>query len=495
MKRRTGSILSLALILALSALLSACSAGQGQSTLTGNDIVQKMREALRNNKSVQGSVELAAKLNKEGLKALVGNLMPKMPEKMVGKDPLSMLPDLASVTLKVWRDTPEKARVEVDSATLPGVKGATLVYDGQKIYAYDPIRNKVYIATPRSKDEMQDKFGGMMGDWANLTPEERGDRFVSAADIKMAGTEQVDGKSAYKLDVTARPDALDKLGVPTMVQMFAGNLIKDAKATLWVDEASFFPVKATLEHPQVGTFTYSGSLDLDKPIDPATFVLQTPAGAETIDLDALRDKMEPKSLTLPEARDEVSKDGWKLLEPSYLPEKATLVEVRQLPGVVSGPGGDVPAGDPAAGVRRVGPDGQMPMSHLVWLFNPAAPNIRVAGGQVFGTINGSSVVTGDLGESRSSPSYLLRYSSPAADLIITESKSEIAKGLGDGFSGIDGGDKGMKEVTVRGVKATAFSPDGANWTSLMWRDSSGVFVHISGNLSLDETLKIAEGLR
>jgi len=237
-------------------------------------------------------------------------------------------------------------------------------------------------------------------------------------------------------------------------------------------------------------------VELDKPIDPATFVLQTPAGAETVDLDTLREKMEPKSMTLPEARDEAAKDGWKLLEPSYLPEKATLVDVRRLPGagVVIGPDGGFPPGSVTGG-QDVTIAGPLPMNHLAWLFGPDGPRVQTGGGRGMTITNGSGVITGDFGPDSSSPSYMLHYSSPSADFNIIESKSAIEKGLGDGFSGINGGDKGMKEVTVRGVKAIAFSPDGTTWTSLMWQDTSGVFVHISGNLSLDETLKTAEGLR
>ncbi len=90
---------------------------------------------------------------------------------------------------------------------------------------------------------------------------------------------------------------------------------------------------------------------------------------------------------------------------------------------------------------------------------------------------------------------MLRYSSPTADFTITESKAALEKGLGDGYSGVNGGDTGMKEVTVRGVKAIAFSPDGGGWTSLQWQDKSSVWVHVSGKLSLEEVLKLAEGLR
>jgi outer membrane lipoprotein-sorting protein len=485
-----------ALLLAMSALLSACTAGQG--ALTGNDVVQKMREALKSNQTAQGTVELSAKLNKEGLKSLAASMIPGGAD-IVGKDRFDMLPDMASITLKVWKGLDNKGRVEVGNSTLPGVTGTTLVYDGKKVYAYIPAHNKVYIKTPGDKSEMPGAFGGM---WGAMTPEERGDKLVEASDIKLVGSEQVDGKDSYKLEVTPKADALTILGVPTMFQMIAGNLIKDAKATVWVDKERWIPVKTTLEHPQVGTFTYTGNLELDKPVDEAQFVLQIPAGAEVVDIDALHERMQPKTMTLPEARAEVAKDGWKLLEPSYLPEKATLVEVTRLPGMMAGPVGGCYLPYFPADVQSSGSSDEIveyipsssPSNYLSWLYAPSPD--PTTGKAEFGGfhIAGSGILTGAATPPQS-PSFMLRYSSPTIDFSINESKSEIEKGLGDGFSGINGGDTGMKEVTVRGVKAVAFSPDGAGWTSLMWQDTSGVWVHISGKLTVEETVKIAEGLQ
>lgn len=504
MKRRAVSLAFGLLLMALSALLTACSAGQ-QGSLTGLDVVQKMREALKSNQTAQGTVELSAKLNKADLKALLSSFMPEMPKDMpgmAGKDPVSMLPDLVSITLKVWRESPDKGRVEVESSTLPGMTGATLVYDGKKVYAYDPAHNRVYTKTPSDKGEMPGGMGSMLGEWAALTPEERGDKLVDASDIKMAGSEQVGGRDTYKLEVTAKQDAMEKLGVPQMFQVQAAILLKDAKATLWVDKGRWVPLKVMLEHPNVGQFTYTANLELDKPIDASKFVLQTPAGAETIDLDALRERMMPKTMTLPQARDEVAKDGWKLLEPTYLPEKATLVAVMKLPGMLTGPMSSswmpyLP--DPTQSGQVV--QGQVsvidgpPMNYLAWLGMPFISAAPMGAGMDVVGIRGSGVLAGDPMLSNS-PTYMLNYSSPTVDFSITESKSAIEPGLGDTFSGINGTvTNAFKEVTVRGVKATAFSPDDSGWTSLMWQDTTGISVALRGKISVEEAVKIAEGLR
>ena len=498
MKRGSRSLLMVAMLLAMSALLAACSAGQ--ASLTASDVVQKVREAARSNQTAQGTIELSARLNKEGLKALAASIMPGG-AKMMGTERIDMLPDMASVTLKVWKGRDHKARVEVDSSTLPGVSGTTLVYDGQKVYAYIPAPNKVYIKTPPNKSEMS--TGALGGMWGALTPQERGDKLLEASDVKLLGNEQLDGKNSYKLEVTPKADALSRLGVPAMIQMFAGKVVKDAKVTVWVDAERWIPLKATLEHPQVGTFTYTGNLELDKPIDDAQFVLQTPGGAEIVDLDTLNEQMTPKSMTLPEAQAEAAKDGWKLLEPGYLPEKATLVSVMRMPGLPGGfvgrgaisnlPGTAVDptnGGLPAIEMPASGP----PMNYLTWLFAPSpAPAKPVPVEPVAGSIRGYGVISA--GPASTSASFTLNYSSPTSDFSITQNKSQIEKGLGDGFSGVQGNGTEMKEVTVRGVKATAFSPNGSNWTSLMWQDTSGIWLHISGSLSVEETVKIADSLR
>lgn len=504
MKRRTNLLTFVALMMALPALLTACSAGQ-QGTMTGPDVVRKMREALKSNQSAQGTVELSAKLNKDGLKSLMGSLMPQGPKDMpvmTGKDPVSMLPDLVSITLKVWREAPNKGRVEVESSTLPGMTGATLVYDGKKVYTYAPAHNKVYTKTPSDKEDMPGGMGNMLGEWAALTPEERGDRLVDASDVKMAGSEQIGGRDAYKLEVTPKADAFEKLGVPEMFQMQAAILIKDARATLWVDKERWVPLKVTLEHPSVGQFTYTANLELDKPIDAAKFVLQTPPGAEVIDLDALHERMTPKTMTISQARDEIAKDGWKLLEPTYLPEKATLVEVTKLPGMLAGPMSSITMPhlpDPTQSGQGI--EGQVfvvnetPLDYLGWLWMPSISAAPMGAGMDPVSIRGSGMpVVGSMPSE--SPTYMLNYSSPTADFSITESKSTIEPGLGDTFSGVNApGSNAFKEVTVRGVKATAFSPDGAGWTSLMWQDTTGISVAIRGKLSVEEAVKIAEGLR
>ncbi|MEO8287693.1 MAG: DUF2092 domain-containing protein [Chloroflexota bacterium] len=427
----------IAVMVVLGGVISGCTAGQ---QVTAADIMQKMRDTMKTTTSVQGTFDFNLTINKDGLKTLISGLAGSMGGMMGGAAPkggmmdagnidLSHLPDTASATINYWRQSPDKMRAEVVTASYPEAKGATVVYDGQKVYALDAKNNTVYTGTP---SKMMDKVPAQMkGMLASVDVEKELDKIISAADVKLLGSEKVAGLDAYKLDVTMKPDAATLLGLPQMYAMQAGVLIKDLHATLYVDQNRWIPLKFTIEHPNMGSFTYSASkLDLNSTIDAATFVLQVPAGSKTVDLDQMADKMQPKQTTLPAAQAAAQADGWKLLEPSYLPVGATLVGVTQ-------------------------------MQH------------NMGGG------------------------FMLSYSAPSADFTLMQGKTEIERGLGDDFSGVNGSGTGaMKDVTVRGVQAKAFSPDGAGWTALIWQEKdSGVWVAIRGKLSLDETLKIAEGLK
>jgi outer membrane lipoprotein-sorting protein len=436
----------LALAVVLSGVISGCTAGQ---QLTAADIIQKMRDTAKTTTSVQSTFDLNLTINKEGLKTLAQGFMGNMgntgttPDMPTNADPaqvkghsgldFSKLPDSVSATINLWRQSPDKLRAEIVTASYPDVKGSTVVYDGQKVYALDVPNKTVYTLTP---SKVADKIPAQMKTMlAGIDIEQEIDKVISATNISLLGTEKVAGLDAYKLEVTVKPDAATILGIPQAYAMPAGVLIKDLHATLYVDANRWVPLKFTLEHPQMGSFTYTAtSLDVNKAIDASTFVLQVPAGYTTVDLDQKVDSMHRPSdvqhVTLPDAKSAAQADGWTLLEPSYVPFGATLVDV----------------------------------SHL---------QANMGGG------------------------YMLSYSASATDFSIVQAKTEMPGRLGDDFSGVNGKDTGaMKTLTVRGVQAKTFSPNGVEWTSLIWQEKdTHVWIALSGQLSTDEAVKIAESLK
>ena len=157
------------LALALSPLLAACSAMGGQQ-VTAAEVVQNVRDAAKTTTSEQGTVDLTININKEGIKTLLAGFMQPAKPPQQRRQPYgqrqgmmgtarritapwdgrtwTQLPDTVSATLKYWQQTPDKARVEVVSSSIPSVNGDILVYDGQKIYALDAANNTIYTATP-----------------------------------------------------------------------------------------------------------------------------------------------------------------------------------------------------------------------------------------------------------------------------------------------------------------------------------------------------------
>src|SRR5688500_14164622 len=332
MIKRFKMLTPLTLLVAVAITFSGCSVGAGQQ-VTSAEVIAKMRETMKTTQTAQGTIDLSVTLNKQGIKTLVDGLMPGgmgKPSPLASKDWTAQLPDSASATLKVLKKNPDKVRVEVVNSSLPRAAGKVAVLDGDKFTAYDPDTNTVYTG---SRDEMSDgKMGDMMGMMQGADLDKEIDKVLNAADIKMAGTEKIAGVDTYKLDVTPKPDAAELLDLPPAFQMQAGVLIKDIKATLWVDQSRWVPLKMTVAHPNIGEFTYTATdMQLNQPIEDSQFVLQVPPGAKTVDLDAKHEQSsQPESMTITEARAVADKEGWKLLEPTYLPENATLVEVRSL---------------------------------------------------------------------------------------------------------------------------------------------------------------------
>jgi|GEM_PF-1560801 len=432
MIKRAKAIIPVTLLLALSIVLSSCSAGQ---QVTAKDVIDKMRETMKNTQTSQGVIDLSVDINKQGIETLIQGMMPGMSSDKGAKS-ISSLPDTASATLKVWKQAPDKARVEVEKSSIPNTSGAILVHDGQKVYALDAAHTTVYVGTP---DKMMQARGNQMAAMLQgMDVEKELDKALGAADITLVGSEKVGGLDAYKLEIAPKPDAADLLEIPQQFRTQAGMLLKDGTATLWVDKTQWIPLKLIVQHPNIGQLTYTATgIEMNKPIDASQFVLQVPPGAKTVDLDEIHQNMQPQSMTIQEARDAVAQGGGKLLEPTYLPEKSTLVGVSKLPHTM----------------LKDGPSG--------------------------------------------GATYMLNYSSSTADFSITQAQGELEKQLGDEFSGINTrSTDAMKQVTVRGVDALAFSPAGGNWTSLLWKEKdSSTWVAIRGKLTLDEVLKIAEGLK
>jgi outer membrane lipoprotein-sorting protein len=441
-----------ALMLTFVLVASGCTAGQ---QVSASDIINKMQDTLKNTQTSQSTVDLSLTLNKDGIKALAQTLQSTSGANGSGNsgdannsDWASKLPDSVSGTVKVWKQSPDKARVELANSSLPGVGGTVAVYDGQKFYAYTPANNTYYTGTPDKMNQLPDQLKQAM---QNGDLQQQLNDLIAQANVQLLGSEKVAGLEAYKLDITPKPGAVDNLNLPTMVKTEAGMLIKDLHATLWVDKDRWIPLKLTVDHPSLGQFSYTATqVALNQPIDASQFTLQAPAGAKVVDLDQVKSQLGPATITLPQARDAATKEGWKLLEPSYVTNNATLVDVKQLDG-------------------KTMSSAKTDASALILSYSAPDTNFTIVEGKGLGDI-----MSRGMGQSTGNGSM----------------------GMGLGMMGGGAGQISAQDVKVRGVTAKAFTSTDGNWTALAWTENgTNVFVAIMGNVPLAEATKIAEGLK
>ena len=495
MNKRALFLVTLALTFVLSVAVSGCNAGQS-ALPTGQEVVQKVRETLRATNTAEGTIEVQLTLNKDGLRTLlgdamsmVGSMIPKGGTGMAYDDMINALPGVTSAKLEFWGESPDKVRLEVESFSLPGATGATLVSDGQKLYAYSPTNHTIYTASRATLEEMREEFKdmpanmgmGFLGDFSD--PEAALDKLLEATDLRVTGTEKVGERDSYKLEATPKPDAAERRGFPEAARVYVGSLLRDAKATVWVDKEQWVPLKAIIEHPSVGQLTYTGNWKLNGSVDADRFVLQVPPGTTTTDMDQQLESLDywsgrhyqPETVTLVQAREIAHKDGWKLLEPTYLPEGATLVEVQKI--IVSGAGG--PSGGTMERRESIGFNLSYSAPQSDFLIQEM-PTFSSTGGDgiygnrslsIFGVIRGSGVLT-------SSEGWEWLPYLPAGNASNSDTKVGPQ----------------VQSVTVRGVQGSiVISP---NSIMLFWMETGNrLTCMIAGKLTPEEALKIAEGLK
>jgi outer membrane lipoprotein-sorting protein/predicted small secreted protein len=487
------ALLTVTLLLLLTALLSACNASQGIS-MSGADILRKVRDTMRDSKTSESVFSVEMAFNKEGLRTLIGDFMnltgmPKGGTGMAMDESVGMLPERVSFDLKAWKENPNKGRLELTSSTIPGIGGTALVSDGTKIYVYIPLEETLKTATLSELEVYKDMYSGMMYGFDD--PEVAFEKMLEVSDVVAVSQEQMGGRDAYKVEARPKADAAERLGLPAIAEPYLEPFLKGAVGTLWVDKELFTPLRGTLTHPQIGTLKYEGKWKLNDPIPAERWVLQVPAGTTTVDMDeslrmtqSMQDYM-PKTVTLPEARELAKKEGWTLLEPSYLPEGATLLSV-----LVTTPKADASSANSSDPTNIKSAD----MSNFVFHYSASRIDFSlmqekfetpIPRGSLPSDEHAVFVSGGYWSEMPVRPAEVTADSPPPTAIkgsdIPTDSqfKSETVKVQG-----------------VEGTLVTNSIPGMPNFLSLSWpEDDNTRMVSISGNITKEELLKIAEGLK
>ena len=219
-----------------------------------------------------------------------------------------------SATVELWGkklagDTPSyamRAEVRQVSQGFAQAQGAIAVSDGATVWVYLPGQNTVWTG---SVAQMRQMHGD--GSAVALDPQALVERLLGYVTATLAGTEAVQGHSSYKLQLTPSSDK-------TPAAM-AG-----ATGLLWIDTARWLPLQATVDAGSMGQGTVTATtLEVNAGVADSLFQFQVPQGAKVVPIE----NRQPQFLSLGEAGQAL---GAGLLQPSYLPAGATLVDVLKL---------------------------------------------------------------------------------------------------------------------------------------------------------------------
>ena len=233
----------------------------------------------------------------------------------------------ASGTVEVWGRKSEDGlgafRLEVLEASEDKAAGAIVVSDGENLWAYSPVENKVFVGTADEAKEMMVEREPLKGefDQADFEHPENAQEAIQLLleyfHAEKSGTELVADQSAQLLKLEPIPD-----------QMPAEYIAVGGYINLWIDENRSVPLAVEYTGGSFGDISATVmELDINEGVDEALFTFEIPATAEVIRFADLA----PQSLTLAEAG---AAAEFEFLTPAETPQGAALVDVLEVRGAI-----------------------------------------------------------------------------------------------------------------------------------------------------------------
>ena len=220
-----------------------------------------------------------------------------------------------SATIEVWAkrlaggDAPSyalRAEVRQVSESFSQAQGAIVVSDGTTVWLYLPGQNNVWTG---SVAQMRQMHGA--GAAVPLDPAATVQQLLGYVTATLAATETVQGHTSYKLQLAPNSDK-----TPAAVAGVTG--------LLWVDTTRWLPLQASVNAGSMGQGTVTATtLEVNAGVPDSLFQFQIPQGAKVVPIQS----QQPQHLSLGDAGMAL---GGKLLQPSYLPAGATLVDVLKM---------------------------------------------------------------------------------------------------------------------------------------------------------------------
>ncbi len=309
--KRSGAVIAIMIIISLSA--AAC----GGSSVDGAQVIRNMTAAVARINTTHSVVQVHIDLSSPQISGdITAEFWQQMPALFHGEIHTANINGLDSlIKLGAAPHSTANGSATPDVSTMfsaQNLPGSVLVADGSAIWLYTPASNQVYKATLDTKNislaQVQVFLQGLQGVV---------DRLLAVSDVQGVGEEQVGGRDAYKLELTA------KQGLSAGQTGTAALLLMGGKVTLWVDKQLSVPLKLQYDNSSMGTVSVTAiNPDFNQPIDPAKFQFTPPPNVKVVNLAT--PKSEP--FTLPQAR---ARAGYSLLIPTKLPDSALLVGVSQ----------------------------------------------------------------------------------------------------------------------------------------------------------------------
>lgn len=177
-------------------------------------------------------------------------------------------------SIEFWGQRPDQLHAVFKSED-EALDGLEAVSDGQKFWAYSPFAQLVIVAD-RSTYRMQMADQPELREIATYAEGivARGFADTQATNL---GSEQVNGRNTYKVEVTFEPSATSQVD------------LEGVTVTFWIDQATYLPQRIEVsvqreEFTMSGFIAVEGMIETDQPIAAEVFTFVPPEEATVVDL-------------------------------------------------------------------------------------------------------------------------------------------------------------------------------------------------------------------
>ena len=280
------------LLTLMAALLAACGAEQ----ITADQIMKRVQTVRQNTKDAHATLEVTIKGSGQDGRFVIEQWMAKSGETDPAGQPIV------------------KSRIKVLEASEAEMVNSEIINDGTTMWVYSPSQKQAIKAT---MGELMNGGIGAQDPTAQLVRiQSLLQQVLDGSNVEILSlNEPVAGRAAWKVKLTPKPETASMLQFSSAIE-----------AVMWVDQANDLPLKGTINAAEIGTLEGTvQTIEVDKGIDPATFVFTPAPDVKVVDAAQLANDFRPQSTNLEDARTQV---GFTILSPRQVPVGVILQDVQ-----------------------------------------------------------------------------------------------------------------------------------------------------------------------